>query len=84
MRSCGLRRTLLALALAALASGCANRPKPLCEWSNFPRLRCDVLQRNGANPVEQIEDTRVEVDARIIDLRTSAELLACTAVASSA
>jgi hypothetical protein len=55
MKARSFRRTLGVVAITLLASGCATRPEPLYQWGNFPRLQYEVLQRSGANPIEQIE-----------------------------
>ncbi|WP_170064652.1 hypothetical protein [Caldimonas caldifontis] len=41
------------VALVVLA-GCAQPPKPLYMWENFPRQQYDALLREGVSPLEQI------------------------------
>ncbi len=50
-----LRRAVAVMALVVLTTGCATSPKPLYAWGNFSRLQYDVLLRDGASPVQQIE-----------------------------
>lgn len=61
-RSAAAGATLLAL---ALLGGCAQAPKPLYAWGNFPRMQYDRLAHTDASPEqharameEHIEKTR--------------------------
>jgi hypothetical protein len=50
-----IRRTQLVLALVAMLTACAQAPKPLYMWDNFPREQYEALLHQGASPEGQIQ-----------------------------
>ena len=50
----GALRRLSAAGALLVVVGCAQPPKPLYVWENFPRLQYETLLREGASPESQI------------------------------
>ena len=50
----GALRRLSAAGALLVVFGCAQPPKPLYVWENFPRLQYEALLREGASPESQI------------------------------
>jgi hypothetical protein len=48
-------RRLLALLATALLCACAQQPKQIYLWENFPRQQYEVLLRSGVNVSEQVQ-----------------------------
>lgn len=54
--------TLASLFAVALLAGCAQQPKPLYLWENFPRQQYDALLREGGSADSQIQAMEAQAE----------------------
>ena len=62
MISWKITRGALAVCVAGLSAGCAQRIKQLYLWDSFPRQQYDTLLRAGANQDEQIRILQAQAE----------------------